>query len=142
MVVVDPFARNSRVATLRNDMDPATAAEYKLDSREFCDLLIAQGTVADVVLFDPPYSPRQISELYKACGRAVTGKDTQNARLYKEVKDKLDGVLRPGGIAISCGWNSMGFGIGRGYELLECLLVPHGAAHNDTIVTVERKAGA
>ena len=27
----------------------------------------------------------------------------------------------------------------RGYELLEVLLVPHGGAHNDTIVTVERK---
>lgn len=35
----------------------------------------------------------------------------------------------------------MGFGLKRGYELLEVLLVPHGAAHNDTIVTVERKIG-
>jgi hypothetical protein len=33
----------------------------------------------------------------------------------------------------------MGFGIKRGYEMLENLLVPHSAAHNDTIITVERK---
>lgn len=33
-------------------------------------------------------------------------------------------------------------GIKRDFELLEVLLVAHGAAHNDTIVTVERKLGA
>jgi len=48
-------------------------------------------------------------------------------------------MLKPGGIAICFGWNSMGFGLTRGYELKEILLVTHGAAHNDTIVTVERK---
>ena len=92
-----------------------------------------------MVLFDPPYSPRQIQECYQQIGREVTTQDTQNARLYKRVKDGLDRMLKPGGIAICCGWNSMGFGLKRGYELLEILMVPHGAAHNDTIVTVERK---
>ena len=48
-------------------------------------------------------------------------------------------MLKPEGIAICFGWNSMGFGLKRGYELLEVLMVPHGGAHNDTIVTVERK---
>lgn len=55
------------------------------------------------------------------------------------VKDELDRILKPGGIAICCGWNSLGFGLKRKYEMLEILLVPHGGAHNDTIVTVERK---
>jgi len=50
-------------------------------------------------------------------------------------------MLRPGGIAVCCGWNSLGFGLTRGYEMLEILLVTHGGAHNDTIVTVERKVG-
>jgi 23S rRNA G2445 N2-methylase RlmL len=94
---------------------------------------------AGVVLFDPPYSPRQITECYQQVGRKATSEDTQNARLYKTVKDELDRILRPGGVAICCGWNSMGMGLKRGYEMLELLLVPHGAAHNDTIVTVERK---
>lgn len=109
-----------------------------MDAIEF--LAELNGTQVGAVLFDPPYSPRQIAECYQQVGRPCGTKDTQNARIYKEVKDGLDKILRPGGIAICCGWNSMGFGLNRGYELLEILLVPHGAAHNDTIVTVERKA--
>jgi hypothetical protein len=30
-------------------------------------------------------------------------------------------------------------GIGRGYELLETLLVAHGGGHNDTICIAEKK---
>ena len=59
--------------------------------------------------------------------------------MFAAVKDALSGLLRVGGLAISCGWNSTGFGKKRGYELLEVLLVCHGRCHNDTIVVVERK---
>lgn len=136
MVVVDPFARNSKRGTIRNDLNPVTEAEHHLLAEDFVEQLNVQ---ADVVLFDPPYSPRQIAECYQQIGRKVTTEDTQNARLYKRVKDGLHRVLKTDGIAICCGWNSMGFGLTRGYEMLEILLIPHGAAHNDTIVTVERR---
>ena len=33
-------------------------------------------------------------------------------------------------------------GTGRGYELVEVMLVAHGGAHNDTICIAERKTGA
>ena len=135
-VVVDPFARNSKRGTITNDLNLKTTAMYHMPAEEFVEGL---NIKADAVLFDPPYSPRQISECYQSIGRKTTTKDTQNARLYKRVKDGLDRILIPGGIAICCGWNSMGFGLKRGYQMLEILLVPHGAAHNDTIVTVERK---
>jgi hypothetical protein len=135
-VVVDPFSRNSKRGTVTNDLNPQTGATYHMLAEEFVEQVAVE---ADAVLFDPPYSPRQISECYQQIGRSVTAQDTQNARLYKRVKDGLDKMLKPGGIAICCGWNSMGFGIKRGYHMLEILLVPHGAAHNDTIVTVERK---
>lgn len=138
-VTVDPFARNSRVANVRNDIDPRADVEYHMDAVEFCDHLISIGTVADVVLLDPPYSPRQMSEAYKNAGRKVGMTETQNARLYKEVKDRLTRILKPEGIAICCGWNSMGFGFTRGFEMLEVLMVTHGAAHNDTLVTVEAR---
>lgn len=137
-IVVDPFARNSTRATLTNDLNPATTAQYHMLAEDFVEQIKVK---ADAVLFDPPYSPRQISECYQSIGRSVTAQDTHNARLYKRVKDGLDRILSPGGIAICCGWNSMGFGLKRGYQMLEILLVPHGAAHNDTIVTVERKRG-
>lgn len=138
-VVVDPFARNSRIATHRNDLNPETAADWHLPAEGFCETMAEKGITADAVLFDPPYSPRQISEVYAKVGITAGTKDTQNAALYKRVRDGLDAILRPGGVAISCGWNSAGFGVVRGYEPLEIVLVAHGGAHNDTIVVVERK---
>ena len=135
-VIVDPFARNSRRGNLTNDLNPGTAADSHMLAEEFVEVT---RIIADAVLFDPPYSPRQISEVYQQIGRECGTEETQNARLYKRVKDGLDKMLKPDGIAICCGWNSMGFGLKRGYDLLEILLVAHGGAHNDTIVTVERK---
>ena len=135
-IVVDPFSRNSKRATITNDLNPNTSADFHMLAEEFVETV---KVAADAVLFDPPYSPRQIAEVYQQIGRHCGKEDTQNARLYKRVKDGLDKILKPGGIAICCGWSSMGFGLKRGYELLEVLLVPHGGAHNDTIVTVERK---
>ena len=139
-VIVDPFARDSKRGTLTNDLNPKTTADYHMLAEEFTEQLVGEIMV-NVALFDPPYSPRQIAECYQQVGRPCSTQDTQNARLCKRVKDALDKLLPVGGLAICCGWNTMGFGIGRGYELLEILLVPHGAAHNDTIVTVERKRG-
>lgn len=137
LVVVDPFARNSQRGTITNDLNPHTRAQFHLPAEEFVTTLAPNS--ADVVLFDPPYSPRQISEVYQQVGLTCGTRETQNGRLYKTVKDGLDVALKPLGIAICCGWNSMGFGLGRGYEMIELLLVSHGGAHNDTIVTVERK---
>lgn len=136
-IVVDPFARNSKRGTVTNDLNPDTCAEYHLEAAEFCAVMV--GIEADAVLFDPPYSPRQISEAYANIGRRAGTEETQNARLYKSVRDGLNQLLRPGGIALSFGWNSAGFGKDRGYEMLEILLVAHGGAHNDTICVAERK---
>ena len=66
-------------------------------------------------------------------------RDGQICGRWTELKDTLSQKLQPGGITISFGWNSEGFGIGRGYQLEEIMLVAHGSGHNDTIVTVERK---
>jgi hypothetical protein len=136
---VDPFARNSTRATYRNDLSPDTRAEYHMEAVDFCNLLFDQGVRAKLVLFDPPYSPRQISEVYQSIGKTVTTEDTQSPRLYREVRDALDRLLLPGGVALSFGWNSAGFGKRLGYKPLEILLVAHGGAHNDTICVAERK---
>lgn len=140
MVTVDPFARNSLVAKYRNDLDHETRAEWHLPADGFCATMAEKGIRADIVFFDPPYSPRQIAEVYSKVGLTVSTQDTQNAALYKRVRDGLDKILKAEGIAFSFGWNSTGFGVGRGYEILEILLVAHGGAHNDTIVVVERKS--
>ena len=138
-VVVDPFARNSKRGTITNDLDPSTTALFHLHAEEFCRVLRTDGVVADVVLFDAPYSPRQVTEVYAGIGKTATMQDTQTAVLYKEVRNGLSVVLKTGGIAVSFGWNSAGFGKERGYDMLEILLVAHGGAHNDSICVVERK---
>lgn len=131
-VIVDPFCGQSELATHRNDL-----AKGGIDAGEFCERLLAEGVQADMVLFDPPYSPRQISECYKEVGLPVTTSDTQNAALYRRVRKPLAELLRPGGIALSFGWQSNGFGMA--WPTIEVLLVQHGGAHNDTICVAQRK---
>ena len=140
-VVVDPFSGGSAFGTHTNDLNPDREADFHLEAQAFCFNLALNSVVADTVLFDPPYSPRQMSEVYKRVGLSGGIRSTQNARLYKEVRDGLDVLLRPGGVAISFGWNSAGFGKTRGYEIQEILMVAHGGAHNDTICVVERRGG-
>jgi len=136
---IDPFARNKDWFTYTNDLNPETTAQHHLDAEEFIHLMNAQGVVADLGIIDPPYSPRQISESYKGIGKEVTMQDTQNARLYKRVRDAMDMVISVGGVVLSFGWNSNGMGKTRGYEIVEILLVAHGAAHQDTICMAEVK---
>ena len=89
-------------------------------------------------IFDPPYSPRQVKEMYNGIGLKPDGHET-SAAFYSEVLDLLSPMVKIGGYAIRCGWSTMCFGINRGFELIEILAVPHGGAHADTLVTVERK---
>lgn len=135
-VIVDPFANNSSIGTITNDLDPTTKAQYHLDALDFLKSL--GENCADTVLYDPPYSPRQVSECYKRLGKTVNMETTQS-RYWSNQKNEIARILKPNGIVISCGWNSNGIGEKRGFEIIEILLVAHGGAHNDTIVTVERK---
>jgi hypothetical protein len=133
----DPFARNSKFATWTNDLNPQTTAEYHMDAVAFLEMLLERGVKCDLAILDPPYSPRQISECYKAVGLACTMKDTQNAALYKRVRDALLPVLTDDAIVLSFGWNSTG--MGPLFEPMELLLVCHGGAHNDTICIAEKR---
>ncbi len=130
-VSIDPFCGESTMATYRNDLGKGGV--------EAIDWLDTLNIEADVVLLDPPYSPRQMSECYKSVGLKVGMEETQNARLYKEAKERLTKLLKPGGRALTFGWNSAGFGKNLGFEVLEIMLVAHGGAHNDTICVAEVK---
>ena len=136
---VDPFARNKRWATHTNDLNPKTEAEHHMDAEDFLRMLAAKGVKCDVAIFDPPYSPRQISECYKEAGITVGMKETQNAALYARIKAAMMPVLTDDAIVMSFGWNSAGMGLKHDFEILEVLLCCHGAAHNDTICIAERR---
>ena len=58
---------------------------------------------------------------------------------WSKSRKHISDLLIGGGICISFGWNTVGIGKKKGFEIIEILLVSHGIGHNDTIVTVERK---
>ena len=135
-ISIDPFARDSKLAEITNDVDPSTTAEHHLDAIDF--LKKFEDNSIDCILYDPAYSPRQISECYKKLGKSVNMETTQ-ASYWSNQKKEIGRVVKSGGVVVSCGWNSGGIGKKYGFEIMEILLVPHGGAHNDTIVVVERK---
>jgi len=138
-VTVDPFARDKDWFTWTNDLNPNTKAAFHMDAEDFLVHLSGLGVIADVGIFDPPYSPRQISECYSGIGRKPTMKDTQSSVLYKRCRAALDMIIPIGGKVLSFGWNSVG--MGKHYETEEILLVCHGGAHNDTICLCQIKIG-
>ena len=133
-VSVDPFANSNRIATVTNDLNPEYGCDHSLDALEF--LKGVADDSFDTVLFDPPYSPRQVSECYKSLDKTVNMQTTQ-ASFWGNLKKEISRVCKPQGKVITFGWNSGGIGKKYGFEIIEILLVPHGGWHNDTIVTVE-----
>ena len=138
-ISVDPFSRNKRWATHTNDLNPQTRAQHHMDAEKFLRMLAAKGVKADLIIFDPPYSPRQISECYKAVGLEVGMKETQSALLYQRVRDAIVPVATENAIVLSFGWNTVGMGKRHGFEQIEIMLCCHGGAHNDTICIAERR---
>lgn len=135
-VIIDPFANKNKIATITNDLDEQYDTNYHMDATDF--LKMFEDNSVDMVLYDPPYSPRQVSECYKNLGKVVNMQTTQ-ASYWSNQKKEIGRILKPNGIVITCGWNSGGIGKKYGMEIQEILLVPHGGWHNDTIVTVEKK---
>lgn len=143
-VIVDPFANEhsikqylSKNKYVCNDLDEQYDTDYHLEAQEFMKLF--DDCSVDMVLYDPPYTPRQVSEVYKKLNRTVNMEDTQSSYWVK-FKDEIARILKPNGICISFGWNSNGIGIKNNFDIIEILLVAHGGNHNDTIATVEKKA--
>lgn len=133
---IDPFARDCKIADSTNDLDPSTSAQHHMDYLDF--LKTFDDNSVDTVLFDPPYSLRQVSECYKKVKGFCTTEDTQSSPMGKSRKE-LTRIVKKGGYVISFGWSSNGVGKKYGFEIVEILLVPHGGSHHDTICVVEKK---
>ena len=133
---IDPFAAGNRLANVTNDIDPQYDTDFHMDATDFLNLFKPDSV--DTVLYDPPYSPRQVAECYKALGITVNMQTTQASYCSRQ-KEAIGRIVKKGGIVITCGWNSGGIGKKYGFEIIEILLVAHGGWHNDTIVTVEKK---
>lgn len=140
----DPFCGDHSPAAIwyKNDHNPDRGPKGTLhmDVLEFAAYLREdlRGELLDGVLFDPPYSFRQISEHYKVVGRKATKADTSMA-FYEKARSALCDLVAPCGYAISFGWNTNGFGVARGFRVVEILAIAHGGSRNDTLVVVEQK---
>lgn len=135
---IDPYAGYNSPASYTNDLDPDAPTQDHMDALEFAAKMKRLGYTFDGILYDPPYSFRQISEHYKALGRRATQQDTSMA-FYEKAKSAFCEMIKPGGYAISFGWNTNGFGKRRGFRIVEIMAVAHGGSKNDTLVTVEQK---
>lgn len=138
-VIVDPFANECKYGTITNDLNPEFNTTYHLDALDFLNQLPSES--ADVVLYDPPYSLRQVSECYKGFGLDVTQETTRSSWRARHL-DEIARILKPGGKCLCFGWDSNGVGKKRGFEMTELLLVAHGGSKNDTICTAEIKTCA
>ncbi len=131
---IDPFAGRSGIAEFRNDLNPISKTKYHMEAEDFCKML--KGPFIGI-LFDPPYSPRQVKECYEGIGLENHYK---NNSFYNNVRNVICDKIEPGGYAISCGWHSHGFGKNRGFKIIEILLISHpGGESYDTIITIEKK---
>ena len=128
---IDPFAGKYSPAQLTNDL--VEKADFNIDALEF--LCQQPDNIYDGALFDPPYSVEQCLRKYTPIQNGTAGR----AEYWAKCKDELARIIKNQGIAISFCWDSTGLGKKRYFEIIEVLLVCHGACHNDTIVTVERK---
>ena len=134
--IIDPFANECKIATITNDLNPAFNTNYHMDALDF--LKTFENESVDVVLYDPPYSLRQVKECYEGVGIEVTQEHTRSSWRAKHL-DEVQRILKPNGIALTFGWNSNGVGKMRGFKITEILLVAHGGSKNDTICCAEMK---
>ena len=134
--ILDPFAhRRSDYGAIKNDINPDADTDFHMDALKW--LKLHPDNSVDTVLFDPPYSLRQLKECYDGIGQAITHHQTKH--FFSDLKNEIARVLEPEGVCLSFGWNSVGLGNSRGFDLVEILLVSHGGIHNDTMCLKEVK---
>ena len=119
---------------LNNDYIDPFPYPYKKDAMEY--LSEFQNESVEKLVFDPPYSPRQLKECYDNLGMVLH--DTTSG-VWSKWKQEIARITKPGGKVISFGWSTNGIGKTLGFEITRILLVAHGGNHNDTICTVEIK---
>ena len=109
---------------------------FKQDAIEYLKT-IPENSV-DHLVFDPPYSQRQLKEKYHSNGLSFNY--PMNASYWSNCKKEISRVVKRSGKVISFGWNSGGIGTKYGFNITKIVLVAHGGQHNDTIATVEVKS--
>ena len=118
---VDPFANDSFTNYLQgcitNDLNPKFNTNYNLEFKDFAHEMKEIDHQFDLVIFDPPYSLRQLKDNYDGIGKDLKLWQTHN--MWGEGKDDLAQLVKVGGYVISLGWTTAGFGRKRGFSKRE-----------------------
>lgn len=131
---IDPFANNSQLARITNDLNPNFKTKYNLDAIEFLKLF--EDNSVDGCFFDPPYSQRQAKEVYENFGLDNLAK---SSAWFWNLKREISRIIKPGGIVLTFGWNTSGISKKYGFKKVELLIVNHGSEHRDTLCLAESK---
>lgn len=99
---VDPFARDCELCEFTNDLSKETKAKAHLKADEF----LRQLEGMNFVVFDPPYSLRQVKEIYQSVGVGFTHKDSQNSIRWTIERDIIAAKQKAGDIVASFGWTT------------------------------------
>jgi hypothetical protein len=116
-----------KIDEVRNDLDPETPADFRLDALEFARTWT--GEKFDTVLLDPPYAYRKSMEMYG--GRVCSP--------FRQLKDELPRIMKANAKIITFGYHSNVMGKARGFDVEKIALFSHGGAIHDTIASVERR---
>ena len=108
---------------------------FKQDAIEY--LKTIEDSSKNYLVFDPPYSQRQLREMYDNNGLSLG--NPMNNSYWGNCRKEISRIIKKNGKVISFGWNSNGIGKKYGFEIVKVVLVAHGSQHNDTIATVEIK---
>lgn len=133
----DPFAGKNSPAQITNDIRQDIPTTHHMDALAFLKSL--ETSSVDGVLFDPPYSITQAKQCYEGAGMELLDTKPTSMKYWGDCKNEMARIIKVGGKIICFGWNSMGVGKNRNFQMKRILLVPHGGSKNDTIVTVELK---
>lgn len=115
------------ITETRVDTNADMKPDYLMDANDFLDLAIQKGFKYNTIILDPPYTYRKSMEKYD-------GKIISN---FQRVKEKIPEIIETNGNVISCGYHSVVMGKSRNFEVKDILLISHGGAHHDTIITNE-----
>jgi len=106
---------------------------YQRDALEYLKSLPYE--CADRIDFDPPYTLRQLKEVYDGLGIALSQHETQH--YWQDLNREIFRILKPGGICIKFGYNTSK--IHPSMEIIEQMNLCHGGPHHDTLITVQFK---
>jgi len=142
--ICDPFSNNKTTrrqgtTLISNDLNPKFNSTYNLEFNDFGKLMKSNNERFDLILFDPPYSLTQLKKQYEGIGKKL--EQWQSQRMWTAGKDALATTVKPGGIVISFGWTSQGFGKHRGFEKVELYNIEQSGRDGqyNLQITVEQK---